>query len=43
MKSIKTDPGLVLNWGGGFTMEVISVETGVDKLRRKPTGSRVDF
>lgn len=29
--------------GGGFTMEVISVKTGVDKVRRKPTGNRVDF
>lgn len=43
MKSIKADPGLVLTWGGGFTMEVISVKTGVDKVRRKPTGNRVDF
>lgn len=44
MKSIKADPGLFLTWGGGgFTMEVISVKTGVDKVRRKPTGNRVDF
>lgn len=43
MKSIKTDPGLVLTWGGGFTMEIISIKTGVDKVRREPPGSRIDF
>lgn len=43
MRSIKTDQGLVLTWGGGFTVEVISVKTGVGKVRREPPGSRVDF
>lgn len=43
MKSIKADPGLVWPWGGGFTTEVISMKTGVDNVRRKPTRSRVDL
>lgn len=43
VRSIKTDQGLVLTWGGGFTVEVISVKTGVGKVRREPPGSRVDF